>query len=144
MQTVFSSVIASDRWDLRRAIVLEGRARGASELKQVELVTFYMDLETLQPLYYFSHRFHMKKDSARVPVDVGMFVGRFSEGRESYPRWPDDREREIRVIDPVGAAFANLSENGGWRRESWSFVSTPPSSKTLRRQLSVNELNKRH
>jgi hypothetical protein len=140
----FGLSFASDRWDLRRAIVLEARARGAGELNQVEVITFYMDEETLQPLYYFSQRFLMNLDSVRVPVDAGMFVGRFSEDRESYPGWPDDKKREVRVIDSVGAAFANLSENAGWRRESWSLVSTPPSSKTLRRQLSVNELSKRH
>ena len=42
--------------------------------------------------------------------------------------WPDDEERPVRVIDPVGAAFANLADIGGWRRESWEFVSTSPSA----------------
>jgi hypothetical protein len=48
----------------------------------------------------------------------------------------------VRVIDPVGAAFANLADIGGWRRESWEMVSTPPSDNQVRRLISVHELTK--
>jgi hypothetical protein len=43
----------------------------------------------------------------------------------------------------VGAAFANLSEDGGWRRESWTVVSTPPPDRTVKREISVSNLTKR-
>ncbi|MDP7572513.1 MAG: hypothetical protein QF391_12990, partial [Myxococcota bacterium] len=77
------------------------------------------------------------------PIDVGMFVGRWSEDREDYPRWPDDEKREVRGIDTTGAAFANLSVDGGWRRESWEMICIPPKDAALKRDLSVTNLTKR-
>ena len=47
------------------------------------------------------------------------------------------------MIDSVGASFANLREDGGWRRESWTVVSTPPSDRKLKKLISVNNLTKR-
>ncbi|UCE86636.1 MAG: DUF1329 domain-containing protein [Deltaproteobacteria bacterium] len=129
---------ASDRWDLRRALVLQGTAgaekRGAGELARV---VQYVDLQTLQPLYYISF------DANGEPLDVGYYVGRWSEDRAEYPPWPNDPERSVRVLDPVGAAFANIQESGGWRRESWEVVSTPPSDETVQRMLSIQNLTKR-
>jgi hypothetical protein len=127
---------ASDRWDLRRALVLRGRAvlgRGADEVSRMVL---YADLETLTPLYYMSW------DSRDEAIDVGMYVGRWSEQREGYPRWPDDPERPVRVIDSVGASFAHVADIGGWRRETWEMVSTPPSDNEVRRLISVGGLTK--
>ncbi len=127
---------ASDRWDLRRAVVIEGNRKSESGGKQINRFVQYIDIQTLAPLYYASW------DAREQPIDVGMFVGRWSEERPDYPRWPDDPERAIRVIDPVGASFANISEDGGWRRESWEFISTPPDSRTLKRMLSVGNLTR--
>ena len=76
-------------------------------------------------------------------TNVGYYVGRWSEDREDYPAWPDDPQREISVLDSVGAAFANLSEAGSWRRESWENVATPPPNNVVKRMISVNELTKR-
>ena len=129
---------ASDRWDLRRAVVIEGVAREQRGGEQVQRFIQYVDAQTLAPLYYASW------DSRGEQIDVGMFVGRWSEERKDYPRWPDDDKRPIRVIDSVGASFANLSEDGGWRRESWEIVSTPPDDRTLKRLLSVSDLTKQN
>ncbi len=128
---------ASDRWDLRRALLLEGRIKKRQGDREAARVLLWLDLQTLQPLYYVSYDRHDEL------IDVGQYVGRWSEDRADYPRWPDAPERPIRVIDPVGAAFANLQQDGGWRRETWECVSTPPEEKVLRRQLSVNQLTKR-
>jgi hypothetical protein len=128
---------ASDRWDLRRALVLEGRAKGARGGEQVSRLQLWVDLQTLAPLYYASW------DSHNEAIDAGMFVGRWSEERPGYPRWPDDPARPVRVIDPVGASFAHIAQGGGWRRESWEMVSTPPTDGEVRRMLSVKELTKR-
>jgi hypothetical protein len=128
---------ASDRWDLRRAIVLEGRAKVPRSGEQVQRFVQYLDVQTLAPLYYASW------DSREEQIDVGMHVGRWSEEREDYRPWPKESELPIRVIDPVGASFANLLFDGGWRRESWEVVSTPPSERELKRELSVNNLSKR-
>jgi hypothetical protein len=128
---------ASDRWDVRRALVLEGAAvEQTPGGDQAARLVQYFDLQTGAPLYSMTY-----DDKGRL-IDLGMFVGRWSEDRSDYPRWPDDPAREVRTIDPVGAAFANLSEGGSWRRESWDVVSTPPDDRTLKTQLSVNNLTK--
>ena len=133
----FGLSFANDRWDLRRALVLDLRAKQGtgSELEARQIL--YVDLETLQPLYLATF------DAKNEMTNVGMYVGRWSEDREGYPRWPDDPARAVRVIDPVGAAFANLAEHGSWRRESWANVSTPPSDAEVKQLLSVNQLTKR-
>jgi len=127
---------ASDRWDLRRALVLEGKVRDQPRERGEARQTLYVDLQTLAPLYYVSYD---KKDSA---IDVGVFAGRWSEDRSDYPHWPDDAARSVRVIDSVGAAFANLAVDGSWRRESWEMVSIPPPDDELRRMTSVSGLTK--
>jgi hypothetical protein len=128
---------ASDRWDLRRAVVLEATAKNVESDSDAARIHHYVDVQTGQPLYYVSW------DQRGELIDVGMYVGRWSEDRAEYRPWPDDPERPIRVIDSVGAAFANLREDGGWRRENWTVVSTPPEDKELRRILSAGQLTKR-
>ncbi len=128
---------ASDTWDLRRALVLEMRAKektGDLNARQV----LYVDLQTLQPLYMATF------DGRDEMTNVGLYVGRWSEDREGYPAWPDDETRPVRVIDSVGAAFANLAESGSWRRESWANVATPPDDRTVKRMSSVTQLTKGH
>ena len=127
---------ASDRWDLRRALVLEGRIKGKPGERGEARVTWYFDLQTLAPLFYMAY------DAKDEPVDVGVFASRWSEDRPDYPRWPDDPERPVRVLDTMGAAFANLAEDGSWRRESWDLVSTPPPDKALKQMLSSSNLTK--
>jgi hypothetical protein len=128
---------ASDRWDLRRALVLDLRAKQTTGAEIEPRQILYVDLQTLQPLYLATF------DDKNEMTNVGMYVGRWSEDREAYPRWPDDPARAVRVIDPVGAAFANLAERGSWRRESWTNVSTPPPDDEVKQLLSVNQLTKR-
>jgi len=127
---------ASDRWDLRRALVLEARVKGDPGYRGESRLLMYVDLQTLSPLYYVSYS---KKEE---PIDIGIFAGRWSEDRPDYPKWPDDPARPVRVIDSVGAAFANLAEEGSWRRESWDLVSTPPPDADLKRLESSTDLTK--
>jgi hypothetical protein len=127
---------ASDRWDLRRALVLEGRIKGSPGERGEARVLWYFDLQTLVPLYYMAY------DARDEPLDIGIFVSRWSEDRPDYPRWPDDPERPVRVLDSAGAAFANLAEDGSWRRESWDLVATPPPDKQLRQMTSSTDLTK--
>lgn len=130
--------LASDRWELRRALVLEFSRRSPSDEDLVWRVVGYYDLQTLQPLYYVS------RDHRDELIDVGIFAGRWSDDRADYPRWPDDPERPVRVIDSVAAAFANVEMRGSWRRESWEMVSTPPPDRELERLISVDTLTRRH
>lgn len=127
---------AGDRWDLRRALVIEGRTKDAPGGDHTARFTKYVDLQTLHPLYYIAYNV---KDEI---VDVGMFVGRWSEDRADYPKWPDDPERAVRVIDSVGAAFANLAESGSWRRESWDLTAIPPADKKVKRLISAGNLTR--
>jgi hypothetical protein len=129
---------ASDRWDLRRALVLEGVPRqgierGDPDLGRVEL---WLDLQTLYPLCYASY------DAKGQPIDVGYYVGRWSEDRAEYPKDPNEGGGAPRVIDPVGEAFANLRLRAGWRRESWEFVSAPEADRAVRHAVSLKNLNK--
>jgi hypothetical protein len=128
---------ASDRWDLRRALVLELRRKEGigSEIEARQVL--YVDLETLSPLFIATF------DEKNELTNVGMYAGRWSEDHEGYPRWPDDPARAVRVIDSVGAAFANLAEHGSWRRESWANVGTPPPDAEVKQLISVNQLTKR-
>lgn len=128
---------ASDRWDLRRAVVLQATAKKVESDSDAARIYHYVDVQTAQPLYYVSW------DKRGEIIDVGMHVGRWSEDREDYRPWPDDAERPVRVIDSVGAAFANVRDDGGWRRESWDAMSTPPTDKELRKLISVGQLTKR-
>jgi hypothetical protein len=127
---------ASDRWDLRRVLVLEARVKGQPGFRGESRLTMYVDLQTLVPLYYISY------SAKEEPIDIGIFAGRWSEDRPEYPKWPDDPQRPVRVIDSVGAAFANLAEEGSWRRESWDLVSTPPSDNDLKKLESSTDLTK--
>jgi hypothetical protein len=134
---VWGLSFASDRWDLRRALVIEGRTKASTGGDQVARLVLYVDLQTLQPLYSLSY------DSRDEAMDVGMFVGRWSEDRPDYPKWPDDPSRPVRVIDSAGSSFANLSEGGGWRRESWTVVGIPPSDDAVEKMISVGNLTRR-
>lgn len=127
---------ASDRWDLRRALVLEGRIKGKPGERGEARITWYFDLQTLVPLYYIAY------DAKDEPIDIGVFASRWSEDRADYPRWPDDPDRPVRVLDSMGAAFANLAEDGSWRRESWELVGTPPPDKQLQQMQSTANLSK--
>jgi hypothetical protein len=129
---------ASDRWDFRRALVLEATQREASGAAEDAKMRLYVDLQTLQPLYQATF------DTKGEMTNVGIFAGRWSEDRQDYPRWPDDPAREVRVLDSVGAAFANLAESGSWRRESWDNVSTPPPDEEIQKMISTGQLTKRH
>ena len=128
---------AGDTWDLRRALVLELTKKEGVGSEIEARQTVYLDLQTLQPLFIATF------DEKGEMTNVGMYAGRWSDDQEDYPRWPDDPDRAIRVIDSVGAAYANLAEQGSWRRESCNNVATPPPDGEVKRLLSVNQLTKR-
>jgi hypothetical protein len=126
--------LANDRWELRRAIVLDARRRG-TETPSARM-RLYADLQTLQPLYVATY------DARGELVDSAIFASRWSEDRADYPRWRDDAGRAVRVLDPVASVIAGADGRTGWRRESWDMVSTPPSEAKLRRMISVGELTR--
>ena len=108
--------VASDRWDVRQAVVIEGQLRRpVDEMVRVEL---WIDWQTLQPLYYVSRR----KDGALL--DIGILVHRFSGDISGYPEWPGGMPAN--VFDPVAQVSYNaIHGGGGWRRESYDLRSVP-------------------
>jgi hypothetical protein len=123
--------VASDRWDLRRAVVLDGVLRRGEEA--VAGVTLYVDWQTRQPLYYVSRR------KNGLILDIGILVHRFSGDVPAYPAWPSGGP--ALVFDPVAASFYTVAEGGtGWRRESYDVQSIPVDSAERHRMTSVAEL----
>jgi hypothetical protein len=126
--------VASDRWDVRQAVVIEGTARRSEG--EVARVQLWIDWQTQQPLYYVSRR----KDG--FLLDVGILVHRFSGDQPDYPLFPN--EEKANVFDPVAAAFYFVPGGGGWRRESYDVRSLPLEPKQLRRYTTTDDLLKGH
>ncbi len=123
--------VASDRWDVRWAVVIEGLAR-QREL-DFDRIEIYVDYQTLVPLYIIT-----KRNDGRL-YDVGIPVHRFSGDTLSYPNLPDGTPPN--VFDPVAAVFYNDAEGGsGWRRESYDVTSVPPPARRLESYLSTSAL----
>lgn len=125
--------VASDRWEVRWAVEIEGAARDPQG--EVAYLTIYIDHQTQQPLYYVTRR------KNRLILDVGIFVHRFSGDVPDYPEWPGGGP--ARVFDPVAAVFFSVAGGGtGWRRESYDLRSVPVDDDDLRRMTSVADLSK--
>jgi hypothetical protein len=122
---------ASDRWELRRAIVLYGERKTIEgEVKYVDL---WLDALTQQPLYWISRR------ANKNPYEVGIFTGRFSADDLLDTKW-EGSGAGFGVMLPVLQTFAVSGQGGGWRRESYDLRTTPPSDEERREFLSTNEL----
>ncbi len=128
---------ANDRWELRRVLVLDGRLQKGQFDDGTERFRWYLDLQTLQPLYYAAER---RNGEA---AGVGYWVWRWSEDRPDYPRWPDDEERPIRVLDQIGTAFVDWNDNYAVRSESGNRVSVPPPDKEINRMISLSRVRVR-
>jgi hypothetical protein len=127
--------VASDRWDLRYAVVIEGVARRTVD--GVARVVLWIDYQTLQPLYMITKR------KNGLPLDIGILVHRFSTDLGMYPEWPGGEPAH--VFDPVAAVFYYVPGGGaGWRRESYDVRSVPVEPKQLRKMTSSDELMKGH
>ena len=126
--------VASDRWDVRHAVVLEGVARKTDD--EVARLTLWVDWQTQQPLYFITRR------ANGLLVDIGILVHRFSGDIAEYPDWPDGRGRAL-VFDPVAESFFSAGEGrSGWRRESYDVRSVPVSEEQLRVMTTTDSLVK--
>lgn len=125
--------VASDRWDVRWAVIIEGALRvPGSDVKTVEI---WIDYQTRQPLYWIT------RTGRRRLLDIGILLHRFTGDIAGYPEWPGGIPANI--FEPVGATFYNaISGGGGWRRESYGLVSTPFSSAERRSMTSADNLGK--
>lgn len=126
--------VASDRWDLRHVVVIEGQARRKNE--DAAYVKLYVDYQTQQPLYYITRR------SNRLLLDVGILVWRFSGDTHAYAELPEDA-LPPHVFDPVAAVFYSTESIGtGWRRESYDVRSVPAEPDAMREMTSMSGLAK--
>jgi len=125
---------ASDRWELRRVLVLEGRLKEGHFEDGATRYVWYVDLQTLRPLYYASYR--ARGDAA----GIGYFVSRWSEDREDYPAWPDDAARPVRSLDVVGEAWVDWNDQHAVRIELGDTVSVPPPDRKLNRMISLSSV----
>ena len=106
--------LASDRWDLWRALVLEARPKSrayspvanasGTETRIVRVV----DLQTLRELYYVH-------DADEAPVLLIQWIGRWSEDGKDYPDWPCHPDRPVRHIDHVSAMMWHRANDDGHR-----------------------------
>jgi hypothetical protein len=125
--------LASDRWDVRRVVVIEGALRKREET--VRTLTIYVDYLTQLPLYWIT-----RTDRRRL-VEVGALAYRFSGSVPEYESFPDGSPAQ--VFDPVAASFFNALDGvGGWRRESYDVVSTPVAPNRRRRMNSIEMLDR--
>ena len=126
--------MGSDRWEVRYAVVIQGRSKERG--REFDLLTMYVDYQTLQPLFVIT-----KRDRGRL-VDVGILVHRFSGDVSGYPPWPGGEKAF--VFDPVAAVFHHGGDHSGWRREPYDVVSTPVDDGVQRRFLSSSYLERGH
>jgi hypothetical protein len=108
--------VASDRWEIRRAVVLKGLRKKVEG--RVASVTLYIDALTHQPLYFISRK------ANRHLAEVGIMVGRFSGDDPIHPKWKGSGTG-FGTILPVASTFY-VSGEGGWLRESFELRSDPP------------------
>jgi hypothetical protein len=127
---------ADDRWEQRRVLVLDGKLKPGLDPFEDGTVRFvwYLDLQTLAPLYYAAYR---KSGDA---AGVGYFVSRWSEDRPDYPHWSDDPARPVRVLDPIGEAMVDWNDQHAVRAEQGRTVAVPTDETKLRRNLSVGSV----
>ncbi len=125
--------VASDRWDVRYAVVIEGELQVRDS--EVRRLTIYIDYQTQQPLFWIT-----RTDGRRL-FDIGVLVHRFSGDVLGYPEWPGGVP--ALVFDPVAATFLNALEGaGGWRRESYDLRSLPFDKGQRRRMTSSDHLGR--
>jgi hypothetical protein len=125
--------LASDRWDVRYAVVLEGRSRGREG--GFDQLTLYVDHQTQQPLYAIARR------GAQI-ADVVIPAHRFSGDVQGYPV-PASGE-QVLVFDPVAEVGYSPLDRSGWRRESYDARSLPLSASEIRRYTSSAFLERGH
>lgn len=125
--------VASDRWDVRYAVIIEGANR--IEDSKTRSVEIWIDYQTQQPLYWVA------RTTKRRIQDIGVLVHRYSGDIAGYPEWPGGFQPS--VFEPVAAMFYDaLGGGGGWRREAYDLRSTPFEAGERRTMTSADNLGK--
>jgi hypothetical protein len=123
--------VATDTWDVRQAIVIQGVARRLVD--DLAAITLWIDEQTQEPLYYISYR------KNGLLMDIGILGFQWSGDRAGYPAWPGGEPAD--VFDPVVEVFYYVPGGGsGWRRESYDVRSLPLDPEDLRRLTTTDTL----
>jgi hypothetical protein len=130
---------ASDRWELRRAVLLEMVPKDETHPYQKKEI--WLDRQTLSPLYSFAY------DRAGVLWKLILHNHRWSEddlqgigARDWYPIWEGvDAPRDLRV---VSESIANVQTGTGNRLDFWDSHGTMPNRGELRRYVDVQRLHR--
>ena len=130
---------ASDRWELRRAVVLEMVPKDPTHPYQKK--ELWLDRQTLSPLYSFAY------DRTGALWKLTLHDHRWSEddldgiaAREWYPGWEGvDEPRDLRV---VSESIANVQTGTGNRLDFWDSHGTMPRRGDLRRYIDVQRLRR--
>ena len=123
--------LASDAWDVRWAVVLEGRSRDGD--RSLPRVTHWVDAQTAQPLYV------IRRSRSGALREVGVLAHRYAGDDPRAQRLLEGGTAN--AFDPVAAAFLTLP-SGGWRRESWDARAAPVDSRVRRALLSTSDLSR--
>jgi hypothetical protein len=124
--------LATDRWEIRRAVVIEGaRKRVQDKLRKIVL---WVDALTGQPLYLVSRR------PNGLIYEVGIFMGRYSGDDLSRTQW-DGNGEEFGAILPVAQSFWVIAGQS-WLRESFDLRMDPLTKDERRRVVDSATLQK--
>jgi len=126
--------LASDRWDVRRAVELDGERK--SHEGEIARVALWIDALTLQPLYWVS------REANGSVIEVGIFAHRWSAEDNLSTRWQGNGDG-FGVMLPVAESFTVAGQGGGWRRESFVLASEPPAPDQTKDFLSVQGLERK-
>jgi hypothetical protein len=130
---------ADDRWELRRAVVIEMRPK--DEMHPYLKKEIWLDRQTLAPLYSFAY------DRTGALWKIILHNHRWSEddlqgvaAREWYPAWEGvPRPRDLRV---VSESIANVQTGTGNRLDFWDSHGTMPKRGELRRFVDIQRLRR--
>jgi len=130
---------ASDRWELRDAVVVEMVPR--EEDHPYSRKEIWLDRQTLQPLYSFAY------DRTDALWKVIQHNHRWSEddlggeaARDWYPGWQNVPEpRDLRVVSD---SIYNVQTGTGNRLDFWNVHGTAPDLRDLKRFVDVQRLRR--
>ncbi len=126
--------LASDRWELRRAIVLRGVRKDIDH--GIRHLALWLDGLTLQPLYWISSR------SNGAVYEVGIYTSHFSADDVTDPKWAGSGTG-FGVMLPVAQSFAVAGQGGGWLRESYGLRTDPPDAEQAKDYLSIQGIQRK-
>jgi hypothetical protein len=131
----FGLSFADDRWELRKAVVVEFKPRAADHPYSKKVI--YIDEQSMEPLYSFAY------DRKSELWKLIWHNHRWSDDPSftEYKGWPG--VEDPRDITPVSDVVVNVQTGTGNRIEYWDRSGTPFDSKgALRRYIDQNRLTK--